>query len=57
MGGESPKSSLAYSAAATDKAAADRRRTRIINIYDNRIGLGTYYQEEAERTWRAIEDI
>ena len=43
VGGESPKSGLAYSAAATDKAAADRRRTRIINIYDNRIGLKTYY--------------
>ena len=57
VGGESPKSGLAHSAAATDKAAAGRRRTRIINIYDNRLGLGTCYQGEAERTWRAIEDI
>ena len=43
MGGESPKSDLVYSTAATDKAAADRRRTKIINIYDNKIGLKTYY--------------
>ena len=43
IGGESPKSGLVHSAAATDKAAAGRRRTRIINIYNNRIGLKTYY--------------
>ena len=54
---ESPKSGLTHSAVAIDKAAAGRRRTRIINIYDNKIDLGTCYQGEAERAWRAIEDI
>ena len=34
-----------------------KRRTRLINIYDNRIGLGTCYQSDANRSWRAIEDI
>jgi ribonuclease HI len=34
-----------------------RRRTRLINIYDNRIGLGTCYLGDSERTWRAIEDL
>jgi len=34
-----------------------KRRTRLINVYDNRIGLGTCYKGDAERTWRAIEDI
>jgi hypothetical protein len=34
-----------------------KRRTRLINIYDNRIGLGTCYKGDSERTWRAIEDI
>jgi hypothetical protein len=27
-----------------------KRRTRLINVYDNRIGLGTYYKDNAERT-------
>ena len=43
MGGESPKLGLAYSAAAIDKAIANKRRIRIINIYNNRISLKTYY--------------
>ncbi len=34
-----------------------KRRTRLINIYDNRIGLGTCYKGNADRTWRAMEDI
>jgi hypothetical protein len=34
-----------------------KRRTRLINIYDNRIGLGTCYKGDSDRTWRAIEDI
>src|SRR5271156_5828740 len=36
---------------------AKKRRTRLINIYDNRIGLGTCYKGDAHRSWRAIEDI
>ena len=43
IGGESPKLDLIYSAAAIDKAVISRRRIRIINIYNNRIGLRTYY--------------
>ena len=34
-----------------------KRQTRLINVYDNRIGLETYYKDDAERIWRAIEDI
>jgi hypothetical protein len=36
---------------------AKKRRTRLINIYDNKIGLGTCYLSDSNRTWRAIEDI
>jgi len=34
-----------------------KRRTRLINIYDNQIGLGTCYKGDSNQSWRAIEDI
>src|SRR5271154_29236 len=34
-----------------------KRRTRLINVYDNQIGLGTCYKGESNQSWRAIEDI
>ena len=40
---ESPKLGLAYSAVVINKAIANKRRIRIINIYDNKISLRTYY--------------
>jgi hypothetical protein len=34
-----------------------RRKTRLINCYDNRIGLNTTYQGDVDSNRRAIEDI
>ena len=39
------------------KTRAKKRRTRLINVYDNRIGLGTCYKGTCNRSRRAIEDI
>jgi len=39
------------------KTKAKRRRTRLINIYDNRIGRGTCYEKEANYIWRVIKEI
>jgi len=36
---------------------AKKRRTRLINLYDNKIGLGTCYKGNSNRTLRAMEDI
>jgi hypothetical protein len=33
------------------------RRTRLINSYNNRIGLGTVYQGDIDFNRRAIDDI
>jgi hypothetical protein len=33
------------------------RKTRLVNTYDNKIGLKTYYKENYDRSRRAIEDI
>jgi hypothetical protein len=33
------------------------RRTRLINCYDNRIGLNTLYQGDIDSNRRAIDDI
>jgi hypothetical protein len=33
------------------------RRTRLINYYDNRIGLNTTYHEDINSNRRAINDI
>ena len=50
MGQQSPESGLAYYGAPADKVQERvKRRTKLINIYNNKIGLGTYYKGDLER--------
>jgi hypothetical protein len=39
------------------KSKTKMRRTRLVNTYDNRIGLRTCYKRNYDRSRRAIEDI
>ena len=50
VGQQSPESGLAYYGAPADKVQERvKRRIRLINIYDNKIGLGTCYKGDLER--------
>ena len=50
VGQQSPESGLAYYDAPADKVQERvKRRTRLINIYNNKIGLGTCYKRDLER--------
>ena len=58
MGQQSSESGLAYYGVLADKVQERvKRKTRLINIYDNKIDLGTCYKGDLKRIWRAIEDI
>ena len=51
VGQQSPESGLAYYGAPADKVQERvKRRTRLINIYDNKISLGTCYKRDSKRT-------
>ncbi len=51
VGQQSPESGLAYYGAPADKVQERvKRRTRLINIYNNKIGLGTCYKGDSKRT-------
>ena len=49
VGQQSLKLGLTYYDALADKMQEKiKRKTRLINIYNNKIGLGTYYKENLE---------
>ena len=51
VGQQSPESGLAYYDAPADKVQERvKRRIRLINIYNNKIGLRIYYKEDLKRT-------
>ena len=49
VGQQSPELGLAYYGAPADKVQERvKRRTRLINIYNNKIGLRIYYKKDLE---------
>ena len=51
VGQQSPELGLAYYGAFTDKVQERiKRKIKLINIYNNKIGLKTYYKKNSKRT-------